>query len=42
MVLASIFMYTVKIDNTMSKAQIESKAYSYGMKYPSDMKVNSK
>lgn len=39
MIISALFMYNVKINNSMSKAEIEEKAYSYGMKYPSDMKV---
>ncbi|URZ00902.1 hypothetical protein [Clostridium felsineum] len=40
MIISTFFMYTVKIGNSMSKGQIEQKAYSYGMKYPIDMKVS--
>ncbi|KHD38778.1 hypothetical protein NL50_01915 [Clostridium acetobutylicum] len=40
MLISTLFMYTVKINNSMSKGEIEQKAYSYGMKYPTDMKVS--
>ncbi|GAA0746188.1 hypothetical protein [Clostridium oceanicum] len=35
-------MTFVKIDNNLSKSQIESKAKNLGMEYPQDMKVINK
>ncbi|MCD2345213.1 hypothetical protein [Clostridium guangxiense] len=39
MVFATIAMYSINSGHTMSKGEIEEKAYHYGMKYPNDMKV---
>jgi len=39
MIIATCFMITAKSAVTLSRAEIESKASSYGMKYPQDMKV---
>lgn len=42
-VLATCFMIWEKEIVTLSKTQIETRAYDYGMRYPEDMKViNSK
>lgn len=41
--IATFFMITQSAIITLSKSQIETKAYSYGMRYPEDMNViNSK
>ncbi|SMC17772.1 hypothetical protein SAMN02745134_00426 [Clostridium acidisoli DSM 12555] len=41
--IATCFMVTEKTIVSLSKSQIETRAYNYGMRYPEDMKViNSK
>lgn len=41
-IIATTVMITAKTFVSLSKTQIETEAYSYGMRYPSDMKVNNK
>jgi hypothetical protein len=38
-IISTIIMLTNQTIYTMSKSSIESQAYSYGMRYPADMKV---
>lgn len=43
MIIATTLMLGVNINVQLSKAEIEKKAFDYGMKYPEDFKViNSK
>ncbi|MFT8313903.1 MAG: hypothetical protein ABF633_06545 [Clostridium sp.] len=39
MVISTCFMITAKSAISLSRAEIETKASSYGMRYPQDMKV---